>query len=105
MHLWWARRPLAAARAVIFAQMVDGPSADPDLFPAEAKQEKERERPFRRCRQCIHLIRRGDASPGSCAAEALAYNSLVQNWPEITRLAREGGRPRSQRSSLLKEDE
>jgi putative DNA methylase len=26
LHLWWARRPLASARAVIFAQMVDDPS-------------------------------------------------------------------------------
>src|SRR5687767_11470826 len=26
LHLWWARRPLAAARAVIFAQMLDDPS-------------------------------------------------------------------------------
>ena len=33
LHLWWARRPFAAARAVIFAQMVDDPSAHPDLFP------------------------------------------------------------------------
>jgi putative DNA methylase len=47
LHLWWARRPLAAARAVIFAQMVDDPSASPDLFPTEAKQQKERERLFR----------------------------------------------------------
>ena len=47
LHLWWARRPLAAARAVIFAQMVDDPSASPDLFPTEAEQEKERERLFR----------------------------------------------------------
>ena len=47
LHLWWARRPLAAARAVIFAQMVDDPSASPDLFPTEADQEKERERLFR----------------------------------------------------------
>ena len=46
LHLWWARRPLAAARAVIFAQMVDDPSASPDLFPTEADQEKERERLF-----------------------------------------------------------
>ena len=29
LHLWWARRPLAAARAVIFAQMVDDPSSSP----------------------------------------------------------------------------
>jgi putative DNA methylase len=47
LHLWWARRPLAAARAVIFAQMVDDPSAHPDLFPTEKKQEKERQRLFR----------------------------------------------------------
>ena len=47
LHLWWARRPLAAARAVIFAQMVDDPSAWPDLFPTEKKQEKERKRLFK----------------------------------------------------------
>src|SRR5512141_1377106 len=47
LHLWWARRPLAAARAVIFAQRVDDPSAHPDLFPTEKKQEKERQRLFK----------------------------------------------------------
>ena len=46
LHLWWARRPLAAARAVIFSQMVDDPSADPDRFPAKEAQEQERERLF-----------------------------------------------------------
>lgn len=46
LHLWWARRPLAAARAVIFAQMVDDPSAHPDLFPTEEEQNQERERLF-----------------------------------------------------------
>src|SRR5712691_204977 len=47
LHLWWARRPLAAARAVIFAQMVDDPSANPDLFKTEKAQEKERQRLFK----------------------------------------------------------
>ena len=47
LHLWWARRPLAAARAVIFAQMVDDPSANPDLFQSEQAQEKQRQRLFR----------------------------------------------------------
>ena len=47
LHLWWARRPLAAARAVIFAQMVDDPSAHPDLFKNDKAQEKERQRLFR----------------------------------------------------------
>ncbi|MCL5268277.1 MAG: DUF1156 domain-containing protein [Bacteroidetes bacterium] len=47
LHYWWARRPLAAARAVIFAQMVDDPSAHPESFPTEEEQEKERQRLFR----------------------------------------------------------
>ena len=46
LHLWWARRPLAAARAVIFCQMVDDPSAVPEEFPTEEDQEKERLRLF-----------------------------------------------------------
>lgn len=47
LHLWWARRPLAAARAVIFAQMIDDPSAHPDIFKNEKEQDKERQRLFR----------------------------------------------------------
>jgi putative DNA methylase len=47
LHLWWARRPQAVARAVIFAQMVDDPSSCPDLFPTERTQEKERQRLFK----------------------------------------------------------
>jgi putative DNA methylase len=46
LHKWWAQRPVAAARAVIFAQMVDDPSSLPDLFPTAKKQEKERQRLF-----------------------------------------------------------
>ena len=47
LHMWWACRPSAAARAVIFAQMVDDPSAHPDIFKTEKAQEKERQRLFR----------------------------------------------------------
>jgi putative DNA methylase len=47
LHLWWARRPLAAARAVIFAQMVDDPSSHPERFPTVEAQERERQRLFR----------------------------------------------------------
>jgi putative DNA methylase len=47
LHLWWARRPLAACRAVLFASLVDDPSSHPEQFPTEADQDKERQRLFR----------------------------------------------------------
>ncbi|MBV8113950.1 MAG: DUF1156 domain-containing protein, partial [Silvibacterium sp.] len=53
LHLWWARRPLAAARAVIFAQMVDDPSSHPEQFPTKEAQEKERQRLFRLIEQLV----------------------------------------------------
>lgn len=42
LHLWWARRPLAAARAVLFAQLVDDPSSNPELTEEQQKAERER---------------------------------------------------------------
>ena len=39
------------------------------------------------------------------AAEALSYNGLVQSWPEITRLAREGGKPLKAQTGLFGEEE
>ena len=44
LHLWWARRPLASCRAVIFGSMVDDPSSCPDEFPTPESQAVERER-------------------------------------------------------------
>ena len=46
LHLWWARRPLAAARAVIWSSLVDDPSEHPEQFPTEEEQNKERQRLF-----------------------------------------------------------
>lgn len=46
LHLWWARRPLAACRAVLFAQLVDDPSARPEEFPTAREQDAERARLF-----------------------------------------------------------
>ena len=46
LHLWWARRPLAACRAVLFAQLVDDPSSHPKKFPTQEAMDKERKRLF-----------------------------------------------------------
>ena len=45
-HLWWARRPLAACRAVLFGQLVDDPSSHPEEFPTAELVEAERKRLF-----------------------------------------------------------
>ena len=46
LHIWWARQPLVAVRAILFAQMVDDPSACPELFPTLPEQDAERDRLF-----------------------------------------------------------
>ncbi|MDR2142255.1 MAG: DUF1156 domain-containing protein [Deltaproteobacteria bacterium] len=47
LHLWWSRKPLAAARAFLFATLVDDPAGHPEIFPTPAAQSQERERLFR----------------------------------------------------------
>lgn len=46
IHHWWARLPLPAARAVLFASVVDDPEAHPEKWPTEEAQNEERERLF-----------------------------------------------------------
>ena len=46
LHYWWARRPLATARAIIWSSLVDDPSSHPELFLTEEEQNKERLRLF-----------------------------------------------------------
>lgn len=53
LHLWWARRPLAAARAVIWSSLVDDPSAHPEKFPTVEEQAAERERLFGILRELV----------------------------------------------------
>lgn len=53
LHLWWARRPLATARAVIWASLVDDPSSRPEEFPTEEEQNKERNRLFKILEQLV----------------------------------------------------
>jgi putative DNA methylase len=46
-HKYWAQRPLAAARAVIFGQLVDDPSAIPEEFPTVKAQSDRRDELFK----------------------------------------------------------
>ena len=50
LHMWWARRPLAAARAVIFAQMVDDPSEYVDVLLSDSKRKRAAEREWKKRR-------------------------------------------------------
>lgn len=53
LHLWWSRKPLATARAVLFSSLVDDPSSRPEEFPSPEAQEKERQRLFRLIEQLV----------------------------------------------------
>jgi putative DNA methylase len=75
LHLWWARRPLAAARAVIFAQMVDDPSSHPDIFRTEKAQEKERQRLF----EIIEDLVKWENTTNDVVLEA-ARAEIWQSW-------------------------
>ena len=62
LHIWWARRPLAAVRAVLFASLVDDPSAQPERFPTSEAQAAERQRLFEIVERLVPWGSSGDAS-------------------------------------------
>ena len=64
LHLWWARRPLAAARAVIFAQMVDDPSEYVDVLLSDTGKKRAAQRALKK-----HLAARASAAAAPPATE------------------------------------
>ena len=62
MHLWWSRKPLGIARAVLFASLVDDPSERPDLYPTEAAQQAERRQLLELIEELCRWERSGDAA-------------------------------------------
>lgn len=82
LHLWWARRPLAAARAVIWSSLVDDPSAHPEEFPTEEEQAKERERLFRILEELV--VWENSSSPRVLeAAKAEIKKSMGDDLPPL----------------------
>ena len=64
LHLWWARRPLAAARAVIFAQMVDDPSEYVDVLLSDAGKKRAAQRALKK-RLAARAAVAGAAAPAT----------------------------------------
>ena len=68
LHLWWARRPLAAARAVIFSQIVDDPSGYVDVLLSDPATKRTAQRALKK-RQAGHVAAGGGhAAAGPRAA-------------------------------------
>jgi putative DNA methylase len=79
LHLWWARRPLAAARAVIFAQMVNDPGYERHLGRGMNKKDAqiERERLFGILRE---LVKWENTNNGAVLEEA--KTEIWKSWRE-----------------------
>jgi putative DNA methylase len=78
LHLWWARRPLAACRAVLFASLVD----DPGEYLPEEEAKKERERLFRLIEQLVKWENSNNEAVLS-AARAEIMKSTNGNPPPV----------------------
>ncbi len=82
LHLWWARRPLAACRAVLFASLVDDPSAHPEQFPSEQEQNVERQRLFKLIEQLV-LWENSNNEDILCMAREEILKSTNGNPPPV----------------------
>jgi putative DNA methylase len=82
LHLWWARRPLAAARAVLFAQLVDDPSAHADKYPTLEAQAERREELFDIIRELVKWENSNDEGVLSRARKEI-WDSCDGNPPPI----------------------
>ena len=76
LHLWWARRPLAAARAVIFAQMVDDPSGYVDVLLSDTKKRRAAEREFTK-RVAGHAAKRALARDDAIAEPQPTLEEII----------------------------
>jgi putative DNA methylase len=85
LHLWWARRPLAAARAVLFAQLVNDPGYQRELGYGVNKKEAEikREKLFQIIRDLVKWENTNNENVLNRAREA-----IWESWRETCHLNR-----------------
>lgn len=79
LHMWWARRPLAACRAVIFASMVDDPSSCANEFPTEEDKRAERERLHKIIRRLVEWESTDESQPAVSALLAEARYEIARS--------------------------
>lgn len=77
IHLWWARRPLTTARAVIWASLIEDPSSNTNMFPTENEQNNERMRLFKILEGLVEWKNSNDAE-----ILAAAKKELSKQYPE-----------------------
>ena len=83
LHKWWARRPLAACRAIIFASMVDDPSECTDEFPTESDQNAERNRLHEIIKRLIIWKNSNDENILAEARYEIAYSVARNNGENL----------------------
>jgi putative DNA methylase len=83
LHLWWARRPLAAARAVLFAQLVNDPGYERHLGRGVNKQAAEAER--KRLFGIIERLVQWENTTNEAVLEE-ARAEIRKSWEETCRL-------------------
>ena len=85
LHIWWARRPLAAARAVIFAQMVNDPGYERSMGRGVNKEKAQAER-----ERLFDIIRRLVIWENSSNEPLLqeAKVEIMKSWRETCELNR-----------------
>ena len=84
LHRYWARRPLAACRAVIFASMVDDPSECSDEFPTEPEQNAERTRLHNIIKRLVVWQNSNDENLLAEARYEIAYSAARNNDENLT---------------------
>ena len=79
LHLWWARRPLATARAILFAQLVNNPGGERGWYKGKTKEQAdtEREKLFNIIRDLVKWENLNNEKVLSRAREA-----ILDSWRE-----------------------